>query len=128
MKGKRDPRFQQVYSPPFIFVRKSFQDANNDTSQPFSAHPSSRKGLFGVQSTIFPHCFLHIPSFSEGLWRSSTTINPRRFHHIPSSRKGLFGVSTTINPYRFLHIPSFGGAWGGTPPLRTRGNFSPPLS
>ena len=30
MKGKRDPRFQQVYSPPFIFVRKSFQDANND--------------------------------------------------------------------------------------------------
>jgi|GEM_PF-4130202 len=66
MKGKRDPRFQQVYSPPFIFVRKSFQDANNDISQPFSAHPLLFRRVMEVINDYQPpslssHPLLRLP-------------------------------------------------------------------
>ena len=66
MKGKRDPRFQQVYSPPFIFVRKSFQDANNDTSQPFSAHPllverTFWSAIYDIPPLFSAHPLLRLP-------------------------------------------------------------------
>lgn len=69
MKGKRDPRFQQVYSPPFIFVRKSFQDANNDTSQPFSAHPLLVERTFWSAIYDIPPLFSAHPLLRRGLGR-----------------------------------------------------------
>jgi len=69
MKGKRDPRFQQVYSPPFIFVRKSFQDANNDTSQPFSAHPLLEERTFWGINNYQPQPFSAHPLLRRGLGR-----------------------------------------------------------
>jgi len=69
MKGKRDPRFQQVYSPPFIFVRKSFQDANNDTSQPFSAHPLLFRRVMEVITTAHPPPLPPPPLLGRGLGR-----------------------------------------------------------
>ena len=82
MKGKRDPRFQQVYSPPFIFVRKSFQDVTTIPPSRFLHIPSSWKGLFGVSTTINPNRFLHIPSFG-GAW-GGTPFHPHFLSILPT--------------------------------------------
>jgi len=93
MKGKRDPRFQQVYSPPFIFVRKSFQDANNDTSQPLSAHPLLFRRVMEVINDYQPPSLSSHPLLVERTFWSAIYDIPPLFSSHPLLRRGLGRLS-----------------------------------
>ncbi|MBW4774394.1 hypothetical protein [Prevotella histicola] len=121
MKGKRDPRFQQVYSPPFIFVRKLLWDANNDTSQPFSVHPLLFRRVMEVINDYQPPSLSSHPLLVERTFWSAIYDIPPLFSAHPLLFRRVMEV---INDYQPQSLSSH--------PLLRRGlgrlSFSPPLS
>jgi hypothetical protein len=93
MKGKRDPRFQQVYSPPFIFVRKLLWDANNDTSPSLSAHPLLEERTFWSAIYDIPPLFSAHPLLFRRVMEVVNDYQPPSLSSHPLLRRGLGRLS-----------------------------------
>ena len=96
-EGEERPTFQQVYSPPFIFVRKSFQDANNDSSQPLSAHPLLFRRVMEVINDYQPPSFSSHPLLEERTFWSAIYDIPPLFSAHPLLFRRVMEV---INDYQ----------------------------
>ena len=125
MKGKRDPRFQQVYSPPFIFVRKSFQDANNDSSPSLSSHPLLEERTFWSAIYDIPPLFSAHPLLFRRVMEVINDYQPPSLSAHPLLVERTFWGINYYQPQSFSAHPLLRRGLGRPPLLRTRAPFHP---